>query len=91
MSYGETKEEIVEEEKFEIVCWFENYEGGLSPFVLQITKNELIISARFREDKAPYSSSLNIIKSIDEFLHRISQHKDPKECKEIERIRFPLF
>ncbi|MDP2934308.1 MAG: hypothetical protein Q8N59_00855 [bacterium] len=75
------------EEKFEEKLFLktEKY-GDFAPVLLRIEIDKLTISARISEDKEPDPASLQLIRDIDDFLHKIGTHKPSKECDNPEKI-----
>lgn len=75
------------EEKFEVKLFLktETY-GYFAPVLLEIEIDKLTISARITEDKEPDSTSLQLIRDIDNFLHKTGTHKPSKECDNPEKI-----
>jgi len=71
---------------FEIECLFKLTETNFVPFLLQIKKDNVIISARIRENEEPHPGAMGVVKAIDGFLHQFATHNYSEECIRPERV-----
>jgi hypothetical protein len=74
------------EEKFEIECFFKLTETCFVPFLLQITRGNVVISAKTQKDKEPHPCAIGENTVIDNFLHQFPIHNYSGDCEYPERI-----